>query len=74
VVAAATAAGASAATISAIQAAATSAGSTAGYTPDQIDKDITAAVSVPARAGRPPELRHQRRAVGHPDERRRPCR
>jgi flagellar hook protein FlgE len=47
VVAAATAAGASAATISAIQAAATSAGSTAGYTPDQIDKDITAAVSVP---------------------------
>jgi flagellar hook protein FlgE len=48
VVAAATAAGASAATISAIQAAATSAGGTAGYTPDQIDKDITAAVSVPA--------------------------
>jgi flagellar hook protein FlgE len=47
VVAAATAAGASAATISAIQAAAASAGSTAGYTPDQIDKDITAAVSVP---------------------------
>jgi flagellar hook protein FlgE len=47
VVAAATAAGASASTISAIQAAATSAGTTAGYTPDQIDKDITAAVSVP---------------------------
>jgi flagellar hook protein FlgE len=48
VVAAATAAGASAATISAIQAAATSAGGTAGYSPDQIDKDITAAVSVPS--------------------------
>jgi flagellar hook protein FlgE len=47
VVAAATTAGASAATISAIQAAATSAGGTSGYTPDQIDKDITAAVSVP---------------------------
>jgi flagellar hook protein FlgE len=48
VVAAATAAGASAQTISAIQAAATSAGNTSGYTPDQIDKDISAAVSVPA--------------------------
>jgi flagellar hook protein FlgE len=48
VVAAATAAGASAATISAIQAAASSAGTTAGYTPDQIDQDITAAVSVPS--------------------------
>jgi flagellar hook protein FlgE len=47
VVAAATAAGATPATISAIQAAAASAGSTAGYSPDQIDKDITAAVSVP---------------------------
>jgi flagellar hook protein FlgE len=48
VVAAATAAGATPATISAIQAAATSAGSTAGYSPDQIDKDIAAAVSVPS--------------------------
>lgn len=48
VVAAATAAGASAATIDAIKFAATSAGNTAGYTPDQIDADITAAVSVPA--------------------------
>jgi flagellar hook protein FlgE len=47
VVAAATTAGATPATISAIQAAATSAGGTAGYSPDQIDKDITAAVSVP---------------------------
>jgi flagellar hook protein FlgE len=47
VVAAATAAGASATTIAAIKAAATSAGSTAGYTPDQVDKDIAAAVSVP---------------------------
>ena len=47
---AATAAGASAATIAAIQAAATSAGATSGYTPDQVDKDIAAAVSVPAVA------------------------
>jgi flagellar hook protein FlgE len=48
VVAAATAAGATPATISAIQAAAASAGTTAGYSPDQIDKDIAAAVSVPS--------------------------
>ncbi len=48
VVTAATAAGASAATIAAIQSAATSAGNTAGYSPDQIDKDIAAAVSVPS--------------------------
>lgn len=48
VVTAATAAGASAATIAAIQNAATSAGNTAGYSPDQIDKDIAAAVSVPS--------------------------
>jgi flagellar hook protein FlgE len=48
VVAAATAAGASATTIAAIKTAAASAGTTAGYSPDQIDKDITAAVSVPA--------------------------
>ena len=47
VVAAATAAGASAATIAAINAAATSAGGTAGYTPDQVDKAIAAAVDVP---------------------------
>jgi flagellar hook protein FlgE len=48
VVAAATAAGATPATIAAIQAAATSAGGTAGYSPDQVDKDIAAAVSVPS--------------------------
>jgi flagellar hook protein FlgE len=48
VVTAATAAGASPATIAAIQSAATSAGNTAGYSPDQIDKDIAAAVSVPS--------------------------
>jgi flagellar hook protein FlgE len=48
VVAAATAAGATPATISAIQAAAASAGTTAGYSPDQIDKDIAAAVTVPS--------------------------
>jgi flagellar hook protein FlgE len=47
VVAAATAAGASATTIAAIKAAASSAGSTAGYTPDQVDKAIAAAVDVP---------------------------
>jgi flagellar hook protein FlgE len=50
VVAAATTAGASTATIDAIKAAATNAGATAGYTPDLVDKDITAAVSVPAVA------------------------
>jgi flagellar hook protein FlgE len=49
VVAAATTAGASPATIAAIQAAAASAGGTAGYSPDQIDKDISAAVSVPSK-------------------------
>jgi len=49
VVAAATAAGASPETIAAIQTAATSAGGTAGYSPDQIDKDISAAVSVPSK-------------------------
>lgn len=48
VVSAATAAGASPATIAAIQSAATSAGNTAGYSPDQIDKDIAKAVSVPS--------------------------
>lgn len=48
VVAAATAAGASTVTIDAIKAAASSAGGTAGYSPDQIDKDISAAVSVPS--------------------------
>lgn len=48
VVAAATAAGASATTIAAIKAAAASAGSTAGATPDQVDKQIAAAVDVPA--------------------------
>jgi flagellar hook protein FlgE len=47
VVAAATAAGASATTIAAIKAAAASAGGTAGYTPDQVDKAIAAAVDVP---------------------------
>ena len=52
VVAAATAAGASEATVNAIQTAAKSAGTASGYTPDQVDKDITNAVSVPAvRAG-----------------------
>jgi flagellar hook protein FlgE len=50
VVAAATTAGANPATIAAITAAAANAGSTAGYTPDQVDKDITAAVSVPAQS------------------------
>jgi flagellar hook protein FlgE len=47
VVTAATAAGASATTIAAIKTAAASAGTTAGYTTDQVDKDIAAAVSVP---------------------------
>jgi flagellar hook protein FlgE len=41
-------AGATAATVTAIQTAATDAGSTVGYTPDQVDKDIAAAVSVPS--------------------------
>ncbi|MFS2214236.1 flagellar hook protein FlgE [Telluria sp. Tellsp104] len=41
-------AGATAATVTAIQTAATDAGNTAGYTPDQVDKDIAAAVSVPS--------------------------
>jgi len=50
VVAAATTAGASPETIAAIKAAAANAGATSGYTPDQVDKDITAAVSVPAVA------------------------
>jgi flagellar hook protein FlgE len=49
VVAAATAAGASSTTIDAINAAAASAGGTSGYTPDQVDKDISAAVLVPAK-------------------------
>ncbi|WP_440966847.1 flagellar hook protein FlgE [Massilia sp. GER05] len=44
--AAASAAGATPATVTAIQTAATDAGGTAGYTPDQVDKDIAAAVSV----------------------------
>jgi flagellar hook protein FlgE len=48
VVAAATAAGASDATIAAIKAAGVAAGGTSGYTPDQVDADIAAAVSVPA--------------------------
>ncbi|WP_036169478.1 flagellar hook protein FlgE [Massilia sp. 9096] len=48
VVAAATAAGADADTINAIKTAAASAGNTPGYTPDQVDKDIAAAVKVPA--------------------------
>jgi flagellar hook protein FlgE len=47
VLTAATAAGASPETIAAIKAAAGSAGTTAGYTPDQVDADITAAVKVP---------------------------
>jgi flagellar hook protein FlgE len=50
VVTAATAAGASPTTIAAIQFAASSAGTTSGYTPDQVDKDITGAVQVPAVA------------------------
>jgi flagellar hook protein FlgE len=41
-------AGATAATVTAIQTAATDAGNTVGYTPDQVDKDIAAAVSVPS--------------------------
>jgi flagellar hook protein FlgE len=41
-------AGATAATVTAIQTAATDAGSTVGYTPDQVDKDIAAAVAVPS--------------------------
>jgi flagellar hook protein FlgE len=48
VVAAASAAGATPETIAAIKAAAASAGTTAGYSPDQLDKDVAAAVSVPA--------------------------
>ena len=48
VVAAATAAGASQATIDAINAAAASAGTTPGYTPDLVDKDVTNAVLVPS--------------------------
>jgi flagellar hook protein FlgE len=67
VVAAATAAGASAATISAIKAAATSAGSTPATARTRSTR--TSPRPCPCRrAGRPPELRHQRRAVGHPDE------
>jgi flagellar hook protein FlgE len=50
VVTAATAAGASPTTIAAIQFAASSAGTTSGYTPDEVDKDITGAVQVPAVA------------------------
>jgi flagellar hook protein FlgE len=50
VVAAATKAGASSTTIDAIKTAASSAGGTAGYTVDQVDSDITAAVQVPAVA------------------------
>jgi flagellar hook protein FlgE len=42
------AAGATAATVTAIQSAATSSGATIGYTPDQVDRDIAAAVSVPS--------------------------
>jgi flagellar hook protein FlgE len=41
-------AGATAATVTPIQTAATDAGNTVGYTPDQVDKDIAAAVSVPS--------------------------
>jgi len=41
-------AGATAATVTAIQTAATDAGNTVGYTPDQLDKDVAAAVSVPS--------------------------
>jgi len=48
VVAAATAAGADAQTIAAIRTAATSAGNTPGYTPEQVDADIAAAVKVPS--------------------------
>jgi flagellar hook protein FlgE len=46
--AAATAAGATVAQVAAITNAATSSGTTVGNTPDQVDKDIAAAVSVPA--------------------------
>jgi flagellar hook protein FlgE len=45
---AANAAGATAATVTAIQSAASSSGATVGYTPDQVDRDIAAAVSVPS--------------------------
>jgi flagellar hook protein FlgE len=45
---AANAGGATAATITAIQSAASSSGATIGYTPDQVDRDIAAAVSVPS--------------------------
>ncbi|WP_322403741.1 flagellar hook protein FlgE [Massilia luteola] len=41
-------AGATAATVTAIQTAATDAGNTVGYTPDEVDKDVAAAVSVPS--------------------------
>ena len=47
---AAAAAGATEATVAAIRSAAATAGTTPGYTPDQIDKDIAAAVKVPATA------------------------
>ena len=47
---AAEAAGASAATVAAIRDAATTAGKTPGLTPDQIDAEITAVVSVPGKA------------------------
>jgi flagellar hook protein FlgE len=50
VVAAAAAAGATATQQAAITAAATSSGNTVGNTPDQVDKDIAAAVTVPAVA------------------------
>jgi flagellar hook protein FlgE len=50
VVAAAAAAGATPAQQAAITAAATSSGNTVGNTPDQVDKDIAAAVTVPAVA------------------------
>jgi len=46
---AAKAAGASDATVAAIRDAATTAGNSPGYTPDQIDKEITASVSVPGK-------------------------
>jgi flagellar hook protein FlgE len=49
VAAAAKAAGASDATVAAIKAAATTAGSSPGYTPDQIDSEVAAAVSVPGK-------------------------
>ena len=61
--AAATAAGASATSLAAIDAAATSAGNTVGFSPADVDKTIAAAVAVSPVPVGPFEFRYQRRAV-----------